>query len=102
MRVAHSTDVAHPRSVQRELSTLRLAGGVRQSPACSGRPGEGSAAGSSQSPSLQHGSRTIFKAQSVAAVSITDEIIYQRTADGIPIGFYENGPRSGIGARLRF
>lgn len=38
----------------------------------------------------------------VAAVNITDEIIYQRTADGIPIGFYENGPRSGIGARLRF
>ena len=36
------------------------------------------------------------------AVNITNEIIYQRTADGIPVGFYENGPRFSVGARVRF
>jgi iron complex outermembrane receptor protein len=36
------------------------------------------------------------------AVNITNEIIYQHTADGIPVGFYENGPRYSIGARFKF
>lgn len=38
----------------------------------------------------------------VAAVNITNEVIFQRTDDGIPIGFYENGPRYSIGARVKF
>ncbi|WP_428820512.1 TonB-dependent receptor [Microbulbifer sp. MCCC 1A16149] len=36
------------------------------------------------------------------AVNLTNEIIYMRTADGIPVGFYENGPRFSLGARLSF
>lgn len=36
------------------------------------------------------------------AVNLTNEVIYQRTDDGIPVGFYENGPRYSLGARLRF
>ncbi|MFV8782353.1 TonB-dependent receptor [Microbulbifer sp. SA54] len=36
------------------------------------------------------------------AVNLTNEIIYMRTADGIPVGFYENGPRYSLGARLSF
>ena len=36
------------------------------------------------------------------AVNITNEIIYMHTADGIPVGFYENGPRYSIGARFKF
>ncbi|HEY0686583.1 MAG TPA: TonB-dependent receptor [Steroidobacter sp.] len=36
------------------------------------------------------------------AVNITNEVIYQRTDDGIPVGFYENGPRYSLGARVRF
>jgi iron complex outermembrane receptor protein len=36
------------------------------------------------------------------AVNITNEIIYQHTADGIPVGFYENGPRYSLGARAKF
>jgi len=36
------------------------------------------------------------------AVNITNEVIYQHTADGIPVGFYENGPRYSVGARLKF
>lgn len=37
-----------------------------------------------------------------AAVNITNEVIYQRTDDGIPVGFYENGPRYSLGARFKF
>ena len=36
------------------------------------------------------------------AVNITNEVIYQHTADGIPVGFYENGPRYSVGARVKF
>jgi len=36
------------------------------------------------------------------AVNLTNEVIYQRTDDGIPVGFYENGPRYSIGARVKF
>ena len=36
------------------------------------------------------------------AVNLTNEIIYQRTDDGIPVGFYENGARYSVGARLQF
>lgn len=36
------------------------------------------------------------------AVNITNEIIYQRTDDGIPVGFYENGSRYSLGARIKF
>jgi len=38
----------------------------------------------------------------LTAVNITNEVIYQRTDDGIPVGFYENGPRYTVGARVRF
>ncbi|WP_226666105.1 TonB-dependent receptor [Microbulbifer aggregans] len=38
----------------------------------------------------------------LTAVNLTNEIIYMRTADGIPVGFYENGPRYSLGARLSF
>ena len=38
----------------------------------------------------------------LAAVNITNEVIFQRTDDGIPIGFYENGPRYSVGARVKF
>jgi iron complex outermembrane receptor protein len=37
-----------------------------------------------------------------AAVNLTNEVIYQRTDDGIPVGFYENGPRYSLGARFKF
>jgi iron complex outermembrane receptor protein len=36
------------------------------------------------------------------AVNIFNEIIYMHTADGFPIGFYENGPRYSVGARYKF
>jgi iron complex outermembrane receptor protein len=36
------------------------------------------------------------------AVNLTNEVIYQRTADGIPVGFYENGSRYSVGGRFRF
>ncbi len=36
------------------------------------------------------------------AVNLTNEVIYQHTEDGIPVGFYENGPRYSLGARVRF
>jgi iron complex outermembrane receptor protein len=36
------------------------------------------------------------------AVNITNEIIYMHTADGVPVGFYENGPRYSLGARAKF
>jgi iron complex outermembrane receptor protein len=36
------------------------------------------------------------------AVNFTNEVIYMHTADGIPIGFYENGPRYSVGVRARF
>jgi iron complex outermembrane receptor protein len=38
----------------------------------------------------------------LSAVNITNEVIYQRTDDGIPVGFYENGPRYSLGARFKF
>jgi iron complex outermembrane receptor protein len=38
----------------------------------------------------------------LAAVNITNEVIFQRTDDGIPVGFYENGPRYSVGARVKF
>lgn len=38
----------------------------------------------------------------VSAVNLTNEVIFQRTDDGIPIGFYENGPRYSVGARVKF
>lgn len=38
----------------------------------------------------------------LTAVNLTNEIIYMRTADGIPVGFYENGPRYSLGARMSF
>ncbi|MFC6632798.1 TonB-dependent receptor [Microbulbifer taiwanensis] len=38
----------------------------------------------------------------LTAVNLTNEIINMRTADGIPVGFYENGPRYSLGARLSF
>lgn len=38
----------------------------------------------------------------LTAVNLTNEVIYMRTADGIPVGFYENGPRYSLGARLSF
>ncbi|WP_105103190.1 TonB-dependent receptor [Microbulbifer pacificus] len=38
----------------------------------------------------------------LTAVNLTNEIIYMRTADGIPVGFYENGPRFSLGARVSF
>jgi iron complex outermembrane recepter protein len=37
-----------------------------------------------------------------AAVNLTNEVIFQRTVDGIPVGFYENGPRYSLGARFKF
>jgi iron complex outermembrane receptor protein len=37
-----------------------------------------------------------------AAVNLTNEVIFQRTDDGIPVGFYENGPRYSLGARFKF
>ncbi|RZA06604.1 MAG: TonB-dependent receptor, partial [Moraxellaceae bacterium] len=36
------------------------------------------------------------------AVNITNEVIHQHTADGIPVGFYENGQRYSLGARFQF
>jgi iron complex outermembrane recepter protein len=36
------------------------------------------------------------------AVNLTNEVIFQRTDDGIPVGFYENGPRYSFGARVKF
>ena len=36
------------------------------------------------------------------AVNLTNEVIFQRTDDGIPVGFYENGPRYSLGARVKF
>lgn len=36
------------------------------------------------------------------AVNITNEIISQKTSDGIPVGFYENGARYSLGARVKF
>ena len=36
------------------------------------------------------------------AVNITNEIIHTHTADGVPVGFYENGPRYSLGARAKF
>ena len=36
------------------------------------------------------------------AVNFTNEIIYQRTTDGLPVGFYENGPRYSVGLRYQF
>jgi iron complex outermembrane receptor protein len=36
------------------------------------------------------------------AVNITNSIIYTHTADGIPVGFYENGPRYSLGGRAKF
>lgn len=38
----------------------------------------------------------------LTAVNITNEVIYQHTDDGIPVGFYENGARYSIGARVKF
>ena len=38
----------------------------------------------------------------LTAVNITNEVIYQHTDDGIPVGFYENGSRYSIGARVKF
>lgn len=38
----------------------------------------------------------------ISAVNITNEVIFQHTADGIPVGFYENGPRYSLGARVKF
>jgi iron complex outermembrane receptor protein len=38
----------------------------------------------------------------MTAVNITNEVIYMRTADGIPVGFYENGPRYSLGLRFNF
>ncbi len=38
----------------------------------------------------------------MTAVNITNEVIYQRTSDGLPVGFYENGPRYSLGLRYRF
>ena len=35
-------------------------------------------------------------------VNLTNEVIYQRTVDGVPIGFYENGARFSLGARFSF
>ena len=37
-----------------------------------------------------------------AAVNLTNEVIFQRTDDGIPVGFYENGPRFTLGVRFNF
>ena len=34
--------------------------------------------------------------------SINNEVIHEHTADGIPIGFYENGPRYSVGVRAKF
>jgi iron complex outermembrane receptor protein len=36
------------------------------------------------------------------AVNITNEVIYQHTDDGIPVGFYENGARYSLGAKVKF
>jgi iron complex outermembrane receptor protein len=36
------------------------------------------------------------------AVNITNSIIYTHTADGVPVGFYENGARYSVGARAKF
>jgi iron complex outermembrane receptor protein len=36
------------------------------------------------------------------AVNITNEVIHMHTADGVPVGFYENGPRYSVGARFKF
>jgi iron complex outermembrane receptor protein len=36
------------------------------------------------------------------AVNLTNEIIYQRTSDGLPVGFYENGSRYSVGVRYKF
>ncbi len=36
------------------------------------------------------------------AVNITNEIIYQSTTDGIPVGYYENGARYSVGVRAKF
>lgn len=38
----------------------------------------------------------------LTAVNITNEVIYQNTDDGIPIGFYENGARYSAGVRVKF
>ncbi len=35
-------------------------------------------------------------------VNLTNEIVKTTTSDGLPIGFYENGPRYSIGARFKF
>lgn len=38
----------------------------------------------------------------LAAVNLTNEVIFQRTDDGIPVDLYENGPRYSVGARVKF
>jgi iron complex outermembrane recepter protein len=38
----------------------------------------------------------------MTAVNITNEVIYQHTDDGIPVGFYENGGRYSLGAKVKF
>lgn len=38
----------------------------------------------------------------LTGVNLTNEVIYQHTADGIPVGFYENGARYSVGVRAKF
>ncbi len=38
----------------------------------------------------------------LTAVNLTNEVIYQHTDDGIPVGFYENGARYSLGVRAKF
>lgn len=38
----------------------------------------------------------------LTAVNLTNEVIYQHTDDGIPVGFYENGARYSVGVRAKF
>lgn len=38
----------------------------------------------------------------MTAVNVTNEVIYQHTDDGIPVGFYENGARYSLGAKVKF
>ncbi|VUD47030.1 Vitamin B12 transporter BtuB [Thalassocella blandensis] len=35
-------------------------------------------------------------------VNLTNEVIYMRTDDGLPVGFYENGARYSLGVRAKF
>lgn len=35
-------------------------------------------------------------------VNLTNEIVKTNTSDGLPIGYYENGPRYSLGARFKF